>query len=111
MSMDLRMNRMRSLFQVLIIKIIDVSSELGQFVLAQGQRLAARHYDARRPQTFYERALGGGPSKGAQPHLATRSRCALVQHAALLFIHSWMKMKAMAQRCEWTGVACCRSDR
>ena len=27
-----------------------------------------------------------------------------------LFIHSWMKVKAMAERCEWTGVACCVAE-
>ena len=27
-----------------------------------------------------------------------------------MFIHSWMKVKAMAKRCEWTGVTCCVAD-
>ena len=28
----------------------------------------------------------------------------------LLFIHSWMKVKAMAERCQWTGEACCVAE-
>ena len=28
----------------------------------------------------------------------------------LLFIHSWMKVKVMAERCEWTNEACCVAE-
>ena len=27
-----------------------------------------------------------------------------------VFIHIWMKVKAMAERCEWTGEACCVAE-